>query len=88
MNKTHLISSKASLVAQMVKRLRTMWETWVQFLSREDPLEKDMATPLQYSYLENSMDGGAWWAIVHGVTKSWTRLSNFTFFISSNLQSH
>ena len=35
--------------------------------------------PLQYSCLENSMDGGAWWAIVHGVTKSQTRLSNFTF---------
>ena len=31
--------------------------------------------PLQYSYLENSMDRGAWQAIVHGVTKSWTRLS-------------
>ena len=36
-------------------------------------------TPLQYSCLENPMDGGAWWATVHGVTKSWTRLSNFTF---------
>ena len=36
-------------------------------------------TPLQYSCLENPMDGGAWWAAVHGVTKSWTRLSNFTF---------
>ena len=35
--------------------------------------------PLQYSCLENSMDKGAWWATVHGVTKSWTRLSNFTF---------
>ena len=35
--------------------------------------------PLQYSCLENPMDGGAWWATVHGVTKSWTRLSNFTF---------
>ena len=34
--------------------------------------------PLQYSCLENSMDGGAWWAIVHGVTKSRTQLSNFT----------
>ena len=34
--------------------------------------------PLQYSCLENSMDGGAWWATVHGVAKSWTRLSNFT----------
>ena len=32
--------------------------------------------PLQYSSLENSMDRGAWWAIVHGVTKSRTRLSD------------
>ena len=34
--------------------------------------------PLQYSCLENPMDGGAWWATVHGVAKSQTRLSNFT----------
>ena len=34
--------------------------------------------PLQYSCLENPMDGWAWWATVHRVTKSWTRLSNFT----------
>ena len=33
-----------SLVAQMVKRLPTMWDTWVQSLGREDPLEKEMAT--------------------------------------------
>ena len=32
--------------------------------------------PLQYSFVENSMDRGAWWAIVHGVTKSRTRLSS------------
>ena len=36
-------------------------------------------TPLQYSCLESPMDGGAWWAAVHGVTKSQTRLSDFTF---------
>ena len=35
--------------------------------------------PLQYRCLENPMEGGAWWATVHGVTKSWTRLSDFTF---------
>ena len=35
--------------------------------------------PLQYSCLENPMDGGAWWAAVHGVAKSQTRLSDFTF---------
>ena len=36
-------------------------------------------TPLQYSCLENPMDGGAWCAAVHGVAKSQTQLSNFTF---------
>ena len=35
--------------------------------------------PLQYSCLENPMGRGAWWAAVHGVAKSWTRLSDFTF---------
>ena len=39
----------------------------------------EMANPLQYSCLENPMDGGAWWTTVHGVAKSWTRLSDFTF---------
>ena len=36
-------------------------------------------TPLQYSCLENPMDGGAWQAAVHGVTESQTRLRDFTF---------
>ena len=36
-------------------------------------------TPLQYSCLENPMDGGAWWAAVHGVAKSRTPLGDFTF---------
>ena len=36
-------------------------------------------TPLQYCCLENPMDGGAWWAAVRGVTKSQTRLNDFTF---------
>ena len=45
---------------------------WVQFLSWEDPLEKEMA--LQSSCLENHMDRGAGWAAVHGVAKSRTRL--------------
>ena len=38
-----------------------------------------IGTPLQYSCLENPMDGGAWWVAVHGVAKSQTRLSEFTF---------
>ena len=41
-------------------------------------------TPLQYSCLENPMDGGAWWAAVHGVAKSQTQLSDFTFTFHFN----
>ena len=37
---------------------------------------KGIGNPLQYSYLQNSMDRGVWWATVHGVTKSQTQLSN------------
>ena len=40
---------------------------------------EDNGTPLQYSCLENPMDGGAWWAAVHGVATSRTWLSDFTF---------
>ena len=40
--------------------------------------------PLQYSCLENPMDGGAWWATVHRVAKSRTRLSNFTLSYDTN----
>ena len=44
-------------------------------------------TPLQYSCLENPMDGGAWWATVHGFAKSRTQLSDFTFtFYSHTLE--
>ena len=45
----------------------------------KDPCGEGNGDPLQYSCLENPMDGGAWWAVVHGVAKSWTRLSAFTF---------
>ena len=41
-------------------------------------------TPLQYSCLENPMDGGAWWAAVHGVTKSQTRLKRLSSSSSSS----
>ena len=43
------------------------------------PLFIVRGTPLQYSCLENPMDRGAWWAAVHGVARSWTQLSDFTF---------
>ena len=44
-----------------------------------EPQGEGNGTPLQYSCLGNPMDGVAGWAAVHGVTKSWTRLSDFTF---------
>ena len=43
------------------------------------------SNPLQYSCLENPMDGGAWWAPVHGVSKSQTRLRDFTFTFNVSL---
>ena len=46
--------------------------------SEESSREGD-GDPLQYSWLENPMDGGAWWAAVHAVVKSRTQLSDFTF---------
>ena len=45
-------------------------------LGQEDPPKEGNGNPLQYSCLENLMDRGAWWATVHGVTKSQTRLIN------------
>ena len=77
-----------SLVVQRVKRLPTMRETRLRSLGWEDPLEKEMATPLQYSCLENPMDRGAWWAAVHGVTKSRTRLSEYSTLTDIILNSH
>ena len=59
--------SWASLVAQLVKNLPTMLETWARSLSWEDPLEKVKGYPLRYSVLENSMN-----CIAHGVAKNWT----------------
>ena len=69
-------------MAQTVKHLPAMWETRVRSLGQEDPLEKEMATHSN-TCLENSTAGGAWWATVHGVTKSRTRLSDFTFVFLS-----
>ena len=63
-----------SLVAQMVKRLPAMWETRVQSLGREDPLGEGNGNPLQYSCLENSMDGEAWWPTVRRVAELDTTL--------------
>ena len=67
----------ASLVAQLVKNLPAMQETCVWSWSWADPLEKGMATQLQYSCLGN-LQGRSWRAAVHGITKSRTWLSDST----------
>ena len=63
---------RASLVAQMVKNLPAMQETCVQSLGWEDPLEEGMATHSSVLAWRIAKDKRAWWATVHGVTKSQT----------------
>ena len=64
--------SWASLVAQTVKNLPAMPETWVPSLGWEDPLEEGMATLSSILAWRIPMDRGAWKATVHGVAKSQT----------------
>ena len=76
-----LVNVRASLVAQMIKNLSAVWETWVRSLgqglipgSRRFPWEGN-GNPLQFSCLENPMNRGAWRAVVHGISKKQTWLS-------------
>ena len=69
----------ATLVFQSVKNLPAMQEIP---RSGRSP-EEGNGNPLQYYCLENPMDGGAWWAAVHGVARSWTQLSDFTLFLGA-----
>ena len=71
-NNKRLSNQRASLVAQMLKNLPTMRETWVLFLGWEDPLEESMATHSSILAWRIPMDRGAWKATVRGVTKSQT----------------
>ena len=66
------MDSWTSLVAQMVKHLPTMWETWVQTLSWEDLLEEGMAAHSSILAWRIPMDRAAFQATVHGVAKSQT----------------
>ena len=56
-----MYNQRANPGGQMVQNLPAMWESWVQSLGWEDPLEEGLATPVAvYSCLENPMDRGAW----------------------------
>ena len=72
------IYREASLVAQLVKNLPAVQETRVPPLGQEDPLEKGMATlsSILAWRLPGTEEYSPWQAIVHGVARSWTRLSN------------
>ena len=67
-----LYSAWASLVAQMVKNVPAMRETWIQSLGQDDPLQEGMATHSSILAWSIPMDRGAWWATVHGIAKSQT----------------
>ena len=69
-------SERASLVAQMVKNLPAMCETWVWSLCWEDPLEEGLATHSSILAWRIPMDRGAWRATIHEVAKSWMGLSD------------
>ena len=80
----------ASLVAQRIKRLPAMQETWVRSLGWEDALEKTMAINSSILAWRIPMDCSLPGSFVHGVTKSWTRPSNeahalFSYQFSSKL---
>ena len=87
---THTHTHRASLVAQTVKNLPAKKKKKKESACNEGDLGsipgsgrspgEGNGNPLQYSCLENPMDREAWWATIHGVTKSRTRLSNFTLY--------
>ena len=63
-------------MTQMVKNPPAIQEPRVQSLDWEDPLEEGLATHSSIFAWIIPMDRGTWWALVHGVTKSWTQLSD------------
>ena len=75
------------LMAQAVRNLPAMQETWVQSLGQEDPLEKGMATHSGILSWESSMDRGIWRATVYGVAEldMTERLTLHTLAINSHV---
>ena len=64
--------------------------TWVKSRSGEDPLEEEMATVSSILAWRIPVDRGAWWATVHRIIKSWTRLSTaqYTVYLINLIQWH
>ena len=84
------LKTRASQMAQWVKNLPAIQktqETWVWSVGQEDT-RGGHGNPLQYSYLENLMDRGAWWVTVYRVAKSQTRLERLmqTWWIYDNCE--
>ena len=63
-------------------KIMSYWEAVSYSASLPQCPGEGNGTPLQYSCLETPMDGGAWWAAVHGVTKSWTLTERLHFYFS------
>ena len=59
-------------MAQMVKNLSAMWDTWVRSLDWDDPLEEGMTTQSSILAWRIPMDRGAWDTTVYGIAQSWT----------------
>ena len=66
------MAQAASLMAQMVKNLSAMWDTWVRSLDWDDPLEEGMTTQSSILAWRIPMDRGAWDTTVYGIAQSWT----------------
>ena len=75
-NISSILLQRASLVAHLVKNPPAMQKTCVRFLGWEDPLAESIATHSSIHAWGIPMDRGAWRAIVHRITKSWTQLSD------------
>ena len=75
-------------MAQTVKNPPAMRETWVWSLGWDNPLEECMATHSSILTWRIPMDRGAWRTTVQGITKSWTRLSNWSNLIFSCSSAH
>ena len=76
---TYLQSTSREISSWMKHKLESRLLGEISITSDMQMTREGKGTPLQHSFLENPMDGGAWWAAVHGVAESQTRLSDFTF---------